>query len=83
MKRHAIKNDKDKVNRGRNVVRRRTDDRAALTGCCPVSPLHLTCTFLSNRLCITKLCGPVPIGRLGRGFVDALLHPLHDQVQQR
>lgn len=49
----------------------------------PESPLDLTCTFLLVALRITKLCGPVATGCVGRGFVDALLHPLHDQVQQR
>lgn len=48
----------------------------------PESPLNLTCTFLLVGLCITELRGPVTTGCLGRWFVNALLHPLHDQVQQ-
>lgn len=58
----------------------RTDDREVLTG---HFLLDLACTFLLIGLRIAELRGPVPIGRIGGRFVDALLHPLHDQVQQR
>lgn len=49
----------------------------------PRSPLYLACTFLLTGLLIWKFCWPVAIGRFGGRLVDALLHPLHDQVQQR
>lgn len=60
----------------------RTDDRA-LDWSFPELPLHLACTFLLAGLPLRKFRGPVAIGRLGGGLVDALLHPLHDQVEQR
>lgn len=57
----------------------RTDDREAF----PESPPGLTCTFLLVGLCFAELCGPVTTGCVCGWFVNALLHPLHDQVQQR
>lgn len=43
----------------------------------------LACTLLLTGQRVVQLGGPVAISRLGGRFVDALLHPLHDQVQQR
>lgn len=60
----------------------RTDDRA-LDWSFPGLPLYLACTFLLGGLRLRKFRGPVAIGRLGGRLVDALLHPLHDQVEQR
>lgn len=72
----------EKVTEGQNVASRK-DSQQSADWSFPESPLDLACTFLLSGLPLGKFCGPVPIGWLGGRFVDALLHPLHDQVEQR
>lgn len=71
----------EKVKEGQNVASRK-DRQQSADWSFPESPLDLACTFLLSGLPLGKFCGPVPIGWLGGRFVDALLHPLHDQVEQ-
>lgn len=71
----------EKVNAGRNVACRK-DRQQSADWSFPGSPLDLTCTFLLAGLPFGQFCGPVLTGWLGGRLVDALLHPLHDQVEQ-
>lgn len=81
MKEHAIIIKKDKVKAGRNAACRK-DRQQSADWSFPGSPLDLACTFLLTGLTVGQFRGPVLTGCLGRRFVDALLHPLHDQVEQ-
>lgn len=76
--------EKEKVKEeGGDVASRKDRRQRSADWSFPESPLDLACTFLLIGLRFGKLRGPVLIGWLGGRFVDALLHPLHDQVQQR
>lgn len=71
----------EKGKEGQNVVSRK-DRQQSADWSHPESPLDLACTFLLIGLALRQFCGPVPIGWLSGWFVNALLHPLHDQVKQ-